>query len=323
MELSTQLVIQEALNRDAAVEVLDASENIIRIHKRNTTEIIKQATRTSADSYISALLMENKTVTKKLLSEAGLHTPSGYEIGSIDELRPLNRKGSPESGLAVKPKSTNFGIGVTLLNPGYTEEELRIAASNALKFDSMALVEDKIEGKEFRFLVIEGKVRAVLERVPANITGDGISTIKQLVRIKNRDPRRGSGYRFPMEKIRLGPVEKYQLYLSGLTPESVPADGQLIFLRKNSNISTGGEGIDRTDEVHPGYFEIAVQAAQTVGAAICGIDIIIDDMKKEPESNSYGIIELNFNPALHIHNYPFIGFNRRVETFVLDLLNIK
>lgn len=328
LELSTKLVIQETYRRNASVEILDPRDNMIRITKESVSVILKQATKTQADSYIAAIIMENKTVTKRLLSEAGLRVPAGYEVGDVSELK-LPEKGKSAAnlsfarGIAVKPKSTNFGIGVTILNSGFTVDELRAAAIAALKHDNSVLVEEKIEGTELRFLVIAGEVRAVLERVPAHVDGDGVSTVRQLVRVKNTDPRRGSGYRFPMEKIQLGGVEKKQLVLAGMDTESVPDAGQRVFLRKNSNISTGGEGIDRTDDVHPGYFDIAVRAAGVVGAAICGIDIIIGDYSRKPDPANYGIIELNFNPALHIHDFPSVGKNRHVEKYVLDLLNIK
>lgn len=323
LELSTQLVIREALKRNAKVEILDRKDNFVRIVKDRVSVLIKQATMTATDSYITVLVMENKTVTKTLLREAGLRVPLGYEISDLNQLRlPMDGE-CLAGGLAVKPKSTNFGIGVTILNAGYSAGDLRDAAKHALKFDSSAIVEEKIEGTELRFLVIGGKVRAVLERVPAHVIGDGRSTIHSLVRQKNSDPRRGSGYRFPMEKIRLGPVEKAQLAEAGLKIYSIPNSGQRISLRKNSNISTGGEGIDRTGDVHSFYNAIAVRAVETVGASICGVDLIASDFTKKPNQVNYGIIELNFNPALHIHDFPAVGKNRQVETFVLDLLNIK
>lgn len=328
LELSTRLLMDEAGSRGAAVEILDRADNMIRIRKNGMTEIIRQATMTSADSYITALIMENKTVTKQLLAEAGMRVPAGYEVRGIGQLPENAGDPSMNGGIVIKPKSTNFGIGVTVLDRGFTIDEMRAAAAEALRHDRVALVEEKIEGTELRFLVIGGMVRAVLERIPAHVTGDGRSTVRRLVREKNKDPRRGTGYAFPMEKIRLGAIEKALLKTGGLDADSIPSAGLRVFLRKNSNISTGGEGIDRTDEVHPGYFDLAIRAAAVVGAAICGIDIIIGDYRLAPgreekaSAGRYGIIELNFNPALHIHDYPAVGINRRVEQYVLDLLGI-
>ncbi len=68
------------------------------------------------------------------------------------------------------------------------------------------------------------------------------------------------------------------------------------------------------------YKKIAVESAKAVGAKICGADIIIKNIHNKPNKKNYSVIELNFNPALHIHNFPYQGKNRDVEKKVLDLL---
>ena len=107
---------------------------------------------------------------------------------------------------------------------------------------------------------------------------------------------------------------------NGLTISSIPLKEELVYLRENSNVSTGGDSIDYTDDMHLEYKEIALQAARGIGAMICGIDIILSDFNAKATKDNYTIIELNFNPALHMHNYPYQGQNRHVEKKVLDLL---
>ena len=104
----------------------------------------------------------------------------------------------------------------------------------------------------------------------------------------------------------------------GLTAASVPAAGERVYLRKNSNISTGGDSIDFTDTMPAVYQRLAERATAAAGANICGLDMIIPDATDAREDAAYSILELNFNPALHIHDYPAVGENRRVERFVLD-----
>ncbi len=181
------------------------------------------------------------------------------------------------------------------------------------------LVEDYIAGKEYRFLVMDNRVVGILHRVPANVFGDGKNTIAQLVEVKNQDPLRGTGYKKPLEKIQLGLLEKQSLIEQQLKFNSVPTKGEIIYLRKNSNISTGGDSLDYTDLIHEGYHGIALQAAKAVGAVISGVDMIVEDIESFNE-DGYSIIELNFNPAIHIHNAPYIGENRHADDAVLDLL---
>jgi glutamate--cysteine ligase len=321
LELSTQLVVKEALLRGHKVDVLDPASNFIRVRGNGKVEYLRQATRTSADSYISALIMENKKVTKILLREAGIRVPDGADYDRIEAAKadfPLWRK----KDVVVKPNATNFGIAVCILHAPFSEEQYDAAVTASFHEDTTILVEELVRGKEYRFLVIEESVRAVLHRVPAHVTGDGASSISGLVNKKNLDPRRGKGYKSPLEKLRTGEEEAEMLRNQGLDFDSIPKAGQTVFLRKNSNVSTGGDGIDFTDSVNEGYKDLASASAAWVGAKICGVDMMIADVAAAPTSDNYAVIELNFNPALHIHDFPFHGVDRRVETAVLDLLGL-
>lgn len=317
LELSTQVLIAEARQRGVEAEILDVDDNFIVLRRDGRTEYVKQATRTSADTYISALLMENKEVTKKVLRAAGLRVPAGGKYRSLAtalEDYPTYRGRK----IVIKPNSTNFGEGVAILDAGAELPHYRAALEAAFVLDASVLVEEFVDGREFRFLVIGGQTRAVLHRIPANVRGDGRVTIGELVEEKNRHPHRGEGYRKPLERIRLDAIELAFLAGQGLTPESVPAAGTVVFLRKNSNISTGGASIDFTDTMPAIYRRWAEQATAAIGAAICGLDMIIPDFAAE--GPIYSILELNFNPALHIHDFPAEGENRHVERHVLDLL---
>ncbi len=322
LELSTQVLITEARQRGVEVEILDADDNFIALRRDGRTEYVKQATRTSADTYISALLMENKAVTKKVLHAAGLRVPAGGKYHSLATAV----AGHPDyrgRKIVIKPNSTNFGEGVVILDAGAGLPAYRSALESAFALDTSVLVEEFVEGREFRFLVIGGQTRAVLHRIPANVRGDGRTTIRELVAVKNQNPLRGEGYRTPLERIRLESVELAFLAGQGLTPESVPAPGTVVFLRKNSNISTGGDSLDFTDTMPPVYQRLAEQATAAVGAAICGLDMIIPDLTEAGTDAAYSILELNFNPALHIHDFPAEGMNRHVERYVLDLLGFR
>jgi glutamate--cysteine ligase len=319
MELSTQILIEGALQRGVEVEVLDAADNFIRLRKGAHLEYVKQATRTGADQYIAPLIMENKEVTKIILREQGISVPDGVVVKSIAEALTQYSRFTGRA-VVVKPKSTNFGKGITILKTGYGIGDFQTAVGRALDEGDSVLLEEFIQGKEYRFLVIGDEVAAVLHRVPANVKGDGQHTITELVAEKNQDPLRGKGYVTPLEKINLGAVEGAYLKLQGKDFQSIPVKDEIVYLRENSNISTGGDSIDYTDEAPESYKAIAVRAAKAVGAKICGADVMIEDFRLEPNETNYSIIELNFNPALHIHNYPYQGKNRRVEQKVLNLL---
>ncbi len=321
MELSTQIFMFDAIQKGVQVKVLDESDQFLRLQFQDHVEYVKNANMTSKDSYIVPLIMENKTVTKKVLKEAGFRVPGGAEFSSMEEAVKAYPRFA-EQAFVIKPKSTNYGLGITIFKEGASLEDYQAGLAIAFREDSSVLVEEFMPGTEYRFFVINGEVQAIMLRVPANVIGDGIRTVKELVEEKNNDPLRGTNHRAPLELIQLGELEQLMLKEQGLTIESVPQANQIVYLRENSNISTGGDSIDMTDEFSEAYKKIAVSAVEALGAKISGIDLIIPDKEIDPttDKKAYGIIEANFNPAMHMHVYPFAGKGRRLTMNVLKLL---
>lgn len=319
MELSTQILIRDAIKRGVKFEIADRTENFITLEKDGRKEYVKQATKTSKDSYVSMLIMENKVVSKKVLAEAGIKVPAGNNYDSIEDAKADYRKFENKK-IVVKPKSTNFGLGISIFQNGFTKEEYFKALEIAFSEDRSVLVEEFISGREFRFLVIGDEVAGILHRVPANVVGDGRKTIRELVEIKNESHLRGTHYEKPLQKIKLGDIEALLLSNQGKDFDYVPAENEIVYLRENSNISTGGDSIDFTDEIPEIYKEIAVRAAKSANVVFCGVDIMINDIKNENPEGNYAVIEINFNPAIHIHCYPAVGKNRKIGDRILDVL---
>lgn len=317
LELSTQILMKESIKRGIKTELIDRSDNFISLTKDNKIEYIKQATKTSKDNYATVLAMENKVVTKKILQINNIKVPNGSEFDNIDDAISEidNFINKP---IVIKPKSTNFGTGISIFPQGANKEDITSAFEIAFKYDNTVLVEEFISGKEYRFLVIGDKVVGILHRVPANVVGDGEKSIRQLVEIKNQSPLRGKGYKTPLEKINLDENAALFLKHRGLDFDYIPKKDETVYLRKNSNISTGGDSIDYTDDIHQEFKDIAVKSSKAIGAKICGVDMMIDDYTNR--DSQYAIIELNFNPAIHIHSYPYIGVEREIAKEILKLL---
>ena len=320
MEVSTQSLLFDAIQKGIKVEVLDRGDQFVRLRFAEHEELVKNGNMTSHDTYIAPLVMANKTVTKKILAQHGFRVPTGAEFADFTTaLNAFPR--FAQRAFVIKPKTTNYGVGITIFKANTSQADYAAGLKLAFAEDDAVLVEEFLAGTEYRFFVIDQKVKAVLLRIPANVVGDGKRTIRQLVAEKNDDPLRGSDHRAPLEKIQLGELEQLMLKEQGLTVESVPAKQQQVFLRENSNISTGGDSIDVTDEVDASYKTIAVNAVASLKAEISGIDLIIPDAKKPAETtNDYGIIEANFNPAMHMHIYPYAGQSRPLTLEVLRFL---
>ena len=322
MELSTQLLLREAVKRGVAFELMDRKENFIRLEKFGNIQYVKQATKTSLDNYASILAMENKLVTKKILAENGIRVPRGSEYTDAEIARG-DFELLKDKPVVIKPNQTNFGIGITILKENSDEQTFQRAIDIAFEHDSTILIEEFVPGKEYRFFVIDDEVAGILHRVPANVTGDGIKSVRQLVELKNQDPLRGKGYRTPLEKIQLGEAEAIFLKAQDKNFDSIPGPAETVYLRENSNISTGGDSIDFTDEIPDSYKQIALRAAKALNVRITGLDMMIPDETQEATDENYAIIELNFNPAIHIHCHPYKGKNRKLNEKLMDVLGYK
>ena len=322
MELSTQALMFDAIQKGLKMEILDERDQFLSLQFGDHLEYVKNGNMTSHDSYISPLIMENKVVTKKVLAKAGFNVPQSVEFTSVEQAV-ANYALFAGRAVVIKPKSTNYGLGISIFQQGvHDREDFAKAIEIAFREDKEVMVEDYLTGTEYRFFVLGDETLAVLLRVPANVIGDGVHTVAELVAQKNDHPLRGDGSRTPLKKIVLGDIEQLQLKEQGLTVDSVPAKDQLVQLRANSNISTGGDSIDMTDQMHPSYKALAVGITKAMGAAVCGVDLIIPDLTKaaEPSLQSWGVIEANFNPMMMMHIFPYAGKSRRVTQNVLKML---
>ncbi|MGB6177833.1 bifunctional glutamate--cysteine ligase GshA/glutathione synthetase GshB [Carnobacterium sp.] len=321
MELSTQLLIFDAIQKGLKIEILDETEQFLKLSYKDHVEYVKNANMTSKDQYIAPLIMENKTVTKKILASKGFNVPAGEEYHTKKEAEE-NYWLYKNKGIVIKPKSTNYGVGISIFKEGAKIEDYQSALDFAFKEDSTILVEEFIEGTEYRFFVLNGEVAAILLRTPANVIGDGKHTIKELVLEKNKNPLRGTNHRAPLEAIQLDEIEQLMLKEQGYTVTSIPEKDTQVYLRENSNMSTGGDSTDVTDIIDDSYKKAAIEMTETIGARVCGVDLIIPDYThiSTKESPGYTVIEANFNPAMHMHAYVSNGQGRPLTMGILKML---
>ncbi|TGN18397.1 bifunctional glutamate--cysteine ligase GshA/glutathione synthetase GshB [Leptospira idonii] len=322
MEISTQIIVREAIARNIQIEIVDRKENFLRLVQGNHSEFVKEASKTRLDSLMTYLVMENKIASKLILSENKIRVPLGRSYSDVASAL-SDFPVFEASKKVIKPVTTNFGIGIGISPAGDSFDHFKTFVERSFSYSPSIIIEEFIEGPEYRFLVLGDEVVAVCNRVPANVKGDGKSTVAELIGIKNRDPRRGEGHKTPLEKIQMTEIEKEVLASQGLDFSSVLAQGQTAYLRKNSNISTGGDSLDFTDKVHPEFKEIALASAKAANAVICGIDIISTQIEQRPDPKHYAILEINFNPVLYIHEFPYEGKERQVGKKILDLLGFE
>lgn len=321
MELSTQMLLFDAIQKGIHFEILDEQDQFLKLWHKDHVEYVKNGNMTSKDNYVVPLAMANKTVTKKILADAGFPVPAGDEFTSLKQglaYYPLIK----DKQIVVKPKSTNFGLGISIFQEPASLDNYQKALEIAFAEDTAVLVEEFIPGTEYRFFILDGRCEAVLLRVAANVVGDGKHTIRELVAQKNANPLRGRDHRSPLEIIELGDIEQLMLTQQGYAPDDILPEGKKVNLRRNSNISTGGDSIDVTETMDSSYQELAAAMATSMGAWACGVDLIIPD-KTQPASKEKPhctCIELNFNPSMYMHTYCAEGPGQAITPKILDKL---
>jgi cyanophycin synthetase len=311
---STGALVKAAKERDIPWLRLNEYSMVQLGHGRWQERI--QATVTSKTPHIAVEIASDKEETNRILADLGLPVPEQHLIYTVeDAVRSADRVGYP---VVVKPLNANHGRGVSLdlRDP----EHVEIAFDKAREHSRGVLVEKFAEGFDHRILVVDGAVVAVSKRVPGHVVGDGVHSVEQLVEKVNEDPRRGIGHEKVLTRIELDYQAKRLLELLGYTPESVPSEAEVVYLRSTGNLSTGGTAVDVTDIVHPDNAEMASRSAKAIGLDVAGVDFITRDITKSYKAEGGIICEVNAAPGFRMHTNPVEGKPRDVAGPVLDML---
>ncbi len=276
-----------------------------------------QATLTGRSGILGVELACDKEGTKTVLRDAGVPVPKGTTIRHLEDLESaiLEVGGFP---IVIKPLNGNHGRGVSIdvRTPLEAEDAFAIAAAVSPE----VIVERFHRGRDHRVLVVNHKVVAVAERVPAHVIGDGRSTVQQLVDLVNQDPRRGEGHDNVLTKIVVDRTSLDVLQRQGYRLDSVVPANEIVYLRATANLSTGGISVDRTDDIHPENVWLAERISKLIGLDIAGIDIVTEDISRPLADVDGAVVEVNAAPGFRMHTAPSAGQPRNVAAPVLDML---
>ncbi|HLM62145.1 MAG TPA: cyanophycin synthetase, partial [Pyrinomonadaceae bacterium] len=278
-----------------------------------------QAAMTDGTGIIGVDLAGNKDLTKQRLWDFSIPVPDGEIVRTEKEaVEALEDIGAP---VVVKPLDGRQGKGVSLNLK--TPEEVIEAFHIAREYSRKVLVEELFEGKNYRVLVVDGKMVAASERVPCGVFGDGEHTVSELIEIENQNPMRGEGHEKPLTKIKVDPIILSALRKEGWQMEDVPPSGERVSLCAGMNLSTGGTARDVTDEVHPSVKSLCERAARIIDLDICGVDLVIEDISAPIPKEKGGVIEINAAPGLRMHAFPSEGKPRDVGGAIVEMLYPK
>jgi len=312
---STEAIVEEAAAKGIPWMNLGARFLIQLGYGANQKRV--QATMSDRTGILGVELACDKESTKRILGNAGVPVPQGTTISYLDELEDAIASigGYP---IVIKPLDGNHGRGIAI--DIRTWEEAEAAYDAAKEVSRSVIVERYYQGRDHRVLVVDGKVVAVAERIPAHVVGDGESTIEQLIEETNQDPNRGEGHDNVLTKIQLDRTSFQLLERQGYSLDTVLAEGEVCYLRATANLSTGGIAVDRTDDIHPENAWLAQRVAKIVGLDITGIDIVTSDISRPLRETEGVIVEVNAAPGFRMHVAPSRGIPRNVAGAVLDML---
>lgn len=299
---STACIVDAADDRDIPAIRL-SSGNLLQLGYGVNQRRIWTA-ETDNTGAIAETISRDKDLTKSLLRACGVPVPVGREVANVEDAW----EAAVDLGLpvVVKPSDGNHGRGVfTNLS---TKEEIERAYAVAIEEGSGVLVEQFIRGDEHRLLVVGGKLIAAAKGQDATVTGDGISSIRELIDTQlNADPRRGHEEDQPLNYVRLDSAVMLEIKRQGFGPDDVPPIGKTITIQRNGNVA-----FDCTEQVHPEVAAVACTAARIVGLDIAGIDLVAQDISKPLAAQQGAIVEVNAGPGLLMHLKPAQGKARQV-----------
>jgi cyanophycin synthetase len=275
-----------------------------------------QATVSGRTPHIAVELASDKEETNKILASLGLPVPQQELVQTEGQaVRAAGRIGFP---VVTKPYNGNHGRGISIRLT--SDEEVAHGFTLAKEHSRSVIVETFLEGDDHRLLVVNGELVAATRRTPGHVTGDGAHTIVQLIEIVNQDPRRGVGHEKVLTRLELDAQAEKMLARVELTAQSVPAAGQVVYLRSTANLSTGGTATDVTDIIHPDNRDMAVRAIKAIGLDIGGVDFLSKDIAESYRAIGGGICEVNAAPGFRMHVAPSEGTPRDVAAPVIDML---
>lgn len=311
---STGSIVDEAVARD--IPWIRLGTNSLVQLGYGVNQMRFQATITCKTSNIAVDIACNKEDTKRMLDAASIPVAKGDICVDEEDLEAtIKRIGYP---IVIKPLDGNHGKGASInVN---TWEDALAGLAFAKKYSRRVIVERFITGYDFRVLVIDNKVVAAAQRVPAHVKGDGKNTIQYLIDEENKDPRRGYGHENVLTEISVDRDTLDLLSKKEYTLETVPAKDEIVYLKSTANLSTGGTSIDVTDMMHPENIFLAERIARVIGLDVCGIDIMAKNLTQPLKENGGVILEVNAAPGFRMHLAPSEGLPRNVAAPVLDML---
>ncbi|MBT2601433.1 MULTISPECIES: ATP-grasp domain-containing protein [unclassified Oceanobacillus] len=308
LDRSNRMLVAEAYERGVEFQPLPKKRFKMTYNKKSYL-IRRGKILSSFNTVLAAQVTNRKEVTSRMLRGKGIPAPENVVFVNKDVDRAWEWAKSILP-VVIKPYDGMKGRDVYVKISDYNEF-VHCFNQVGCKHKEV-LIEEYVTGNEYRFTFVNNEIVGIANRIPANIVGNGILTIAELVEEKNKEREERAN---PIHvKIDLDEESQRVLSKKNYTFDTVPRHGETVYLRTNSNVSTGGDAIDVTDDINVETKELVKKAVKSIpGIKVCGVDVIIND-------DEINILEINLGPMLSMHHYPWVGKERDVIGKVIDAL---
>jgi cyanophycin synthetase len=199
-----------------------------------------------------------------------------------------------------------------------TPEDLTTGFKKAKKLSPLVVIEEELRGYLFRGTLIGGKLVGVVKRDQPEVIGDGVQTLRQLMKKENERPER-MGLIF--HKIVTDKETEKELRRENIRMDDVPEKGRIVTFSQKTSRGCGGTTTEVTGMTHPENVKMLEHVASFLNDPLVGVDFIIEDITKSwREEQHCGIIECNSLPFLDLHHYPLFGKPNNVASKLWDLV---
>lgn len=316
LSFNARLLFKEMEAREISLELISGTE-IVKATYKNHSEFFDDMF-VSTVTYPAGIMADDKYYAKNVLINKGFKTTRGKIFTNANVKDALLYAEKLNFPVVLKPTIGTHGDNVFLDIASGKELEKKIRHFLKMKYgNGYYLIEKQYTGNEFRLLITKDDFFAAVSRIPANITGNGIDTIKSLIDLENfrrMNPRSTCLCEIKIDEITLDFLKKNNLRLNQVLEKD-----KKIFLRKNSNVTTGGNCYEITNKVHPTVIQLAKDILSVFkGMPFLGIDLLCKDVSMPLKD--YAICELNTAPGLSLHMMPEKGEPKNVAKAFIDVI---
>lgn len=237
-------------------------------------------------------ISHNKLLSYNFAELHGAAIPATMNTAANDtQMSEFLEKYSP---VIVKPLNSSAARGVHLNIS--TLPQLNDAVEDARRYSRDIVVQQQFQGDEIRFTVIDGKVVSCLLRQHPQVSGDGRSTIEQLITEENQ-ARNGLSF----------PYLTYPQLTDVLVPDQllhdqrVPLKGEVVVLGQAAMISKGASVYEVKETMHSSYIEVAEKLAAGLSPDFIVVDMLIADYTIPKSLDNYVFLEFSTCPALRLY----------------------